>query len=281
MQGDMPRFNRYIAVDWSARAAPCHGPNSIWIAVVGGPGQVQFMNPRTRQEAMDLIQELLDQATRVGHRLLCGFDFAFGYPEGTAQMMTAGNNWEAVWALIAEVIVDLHDNCNNRFDAAAELNRYFDGDGPFWGNGLARDIPDLPRLRPQAGWGDNLPPAHRHAERGVPAAQEVWKLSGIGSVGSQTLMGIKRLEGIRHRGDVQVWPFQTLGEGRHHVLAEIYPSLIPPSPGYEVRDQAQVHAVAVRLQELDANGGLAVRLRAPETMPASVQIEEALFLDIA
>ena len=170
MQGNMPLFDGYIAVDWSARAAPVHGPNSIWIAVVDGPGQVQLMNPHTRHEAMNHIQDLLDEATRVGRRLLFGFDFAFGYPEGTAQIMTGGNNWEAVWALIADVIVDLHDNCNNRFDAAAELNRRFDGDGPFWGNGLQRDIQHLPRLRPQGGWGENLPPAHRHAEGEVPAA---------------------------------------------------------------------------------------------------------------
>ena len=280
MQRNMPLFDGYIAVDWSARAVPCHGPNSIWIAVVDGPGPVQFMNPHTRQEAMNRIQELLDEATRVGRRLLCGFDFAFGYPEGTAQMMTGGNNWEAVWALIAEVIVDLHDNCNNRFDAAAELNRHFDGDGPFWGNGLKRDIQYLPRLRPQGGWGQNLPPARRHAEEGVPAAQEVWKLSGIGSVGSQSLMGIKRLEEIRHRDDVQVWPFETLGEGRCHVLAEIYPSLLPPNPGYEVPDQAQVHAVAARLSEMDEEGLLAQRLQIPLDMPVAVLNEEALFLDI-
>ena len=98
-QGNIPLFEGYIAVDWSANAAPKRGKNSIWIAVVNGPGQVQFMNPRTRQAAMDHIQELLDGATSACRRLLLGFDFAFGYPEGSAQMMNAGHDWQGVWAL--------------------------------------------------------------------------------------------------------------------------------------------------------------------------------------
>ena len=278
----MPLFDGYIAVDWSARATPCHGPNSIWIAVADGLGPPRFMNPHTRQVAMNHIQELLNEATKVSRRLLCGFDFAFGYPEGAAQTMTGVGNWEAVWALVAEVIVDLNDNCNNRFDAAAELNQHFDGDGPFWGNGLSRDIEYLPRLRPQGGWGQNLPVAHRYAEAEVQAAQEVWKLFGRGSVGSQTLMGIKRLQGLRQqREDVQVWPFETLGQGQCHVLAEIYPSLILPSPGYEVPDQAQVHAVVERFREMDEEGTLEQRLQAPLNMPDAVLNEEGLFLDIA
>ncbi len=79
---------------------------------------------------------------------------------------------------------------------------------------------------------------------------------------------------------MQIWPFQTLGKGRCHVFAEIYPSLVEPAQGNGVLDARQVQAVAARLQALDAEGTLAERLRAPENMPAAVRNEEALFLDI-
>ena len=225
---------------------------------------------------------LLDEANRERRRLLCGFDFPFGYPEGTARTLTSQDdpNWEHVWNLIEEEITDCDNNNNCRFDAAARLNGRFNGDGPFWGNGLKRDIHCLPRKKPRAGWGENLPPNRRHVEREVRRAQEVWKLSGKGSVGSQALTGIARLNPLRDRGDVQIWPFQTLGEGRCHVLAEIYPSLIEPEPGNGVLDARQVQAVAARLQRLDAARTLADRLHAPEHMPDAVRNEEALFLNI-
>ncbi len=281
-----PLFQGYIAVDWSVAATPGQDENSIWIASLLPGEEVQLENPRCRTGAMVRIEQLLDEANDRGHRLLCGFDFAFGYPVGTAQMMTGHDNWEAVWELIAEFIeddIDNQPNLNNRFEAAAVLNDAFPGEGPFWGlpngwqiNGLLPTGPD--------GWGERLPPEHRYADQAVPAAQTVWHLFGPGTVGSQALMGIKRLQELRHlrqnRNDVHVWPFQTLGEGRHHVLAEIYPSLILPMPGNEVLDRRQMHAAALRLRDLDAEGHLVQRLHAPERMPEAVQREEALFLDI-
>ena len=231
-----------------------------------------------REQHLDRIEALLGTATAECRRLLCGFDFSFGYPEGTARLLTGSGGWEAVWSRIAEVIKDGPNNMNNRFEAAARLNACFEGDGPFWGNGLKRDILGLPRERPLFGWGDNLPPRFRYAESMVPRAQEVWKLSGAGSVGGQALTGIAALQGLRHRVNVQIWPFETLGEGRSHVLAEIYPSLIEPCPGDEVLDARQVKAVVEVLQELDSSGGLEQHLCAPCKMPACVINEEGLIL---
>ena len=109
----------------------------------------------------------------------------------------------------------------------------------------------------------------------------MWKLFYPGNVGRQALTGIARLEWLRQRrNDVQIWPFQTLGEGQRHVLAEIYPSLIEPCQGHDVLDARQVHAVATRLRELDQAGLLIGRLQAPKDMPAVVRNEEGLFLDI-
>ena len=259
-------------------ANPSRGENSIWLAVRGAGSTVECENPATRQEAMERIETLLKTATAAKHRLLCGFDFPFGYPAGTAQALTGQAGWEAVWSRIAELIEDGPANRNNRFQAAAKLNARFDGDGPFWGNGLKDDVPGLPRKKPRAGWEVTWPSNRRHAESTVKMAQEVWKLSGAGSVGGQALTGIAALEGLRHRTAAQVWPFETLGEGRSHVLAEIYPSLIEPDPGPEVKDARQVSAVATALQTLDESGELGRYLGAPSEMPVTVRREEGLIL---
>ena len=205
-------------------------------------------NPPTRQEAMDHIEKLLKTAKENGHRLLCGLNFPFGCPEGTAPKLTGCDSWRAIWERIADEVKDCANNKNNRYDAAAELNKCFAGEGPFWGNNLKRDIPCLPRNIPQAVWGVNLLPRFRYAECLVPRAKEVWKLVGNG----QALAGIARLQRLRCRlDDVQVWPFETLGEGRSHVLAEIYPSLIEDCPNayeHRVKDARQVSDVAVALK---------------------------------
>ena len=273
----MTLFDGYAAVDWSANGVPKRGRDSIWIAVQGWGGTEGPENPRTRADAVARIEGLLGRATEAGMRLLCGFDFPFGYPEGTARMLIGRDGWEAVWSRIAAVIEDGPDNANNRFDAAAVLNAAFPGDGPFWGNGLKRDISGLPRRKP-SGWGENLPSNRRHAESTVRRAQEVWKLVGAGSVGGQALTGIAALQGLRRRTGAAIWPFETLGEGRAHVLAEVYPSLIEPAPGPEVKDARQVKAVAAALQRLDAVGALSRHLSAPRNLPAAVREEEATIL---
>ena len=108
----------------------------------------------------------------------------------------------------------------------------------------------------------------------------MWKLFYPGNVVGQALTGIAAPEGLRRRNDadVQIWPFETLGEGGSHLLAEIYPPLIDPCPGDEVLDARQVRAVAVALRELDRLGELKRRLRAPSGMPARVISEEGLIL---
>ena len=160
----MKLFDGYMAVDWSANGKPKQGKDSIWIASRGEGGAEALENPATRREAVRRIEDQLEKATAAGWRLLVGFDFPFGYPAGTARMLTGRAGWEAVWSRIAEVIEDDSRNKNNRFDAAALLNAPFVGEGPFWGNGLSRDIPGLPRRKPTSGWGVNLPVNLRHAE---------------------------------------------------------------------------------------------------------------------
>jgi precorrin-8X/cobalt-precorrin-8 methylmutase len=97
--------------------------------------------------------------------------------------------------------------------------------------------------------------------------QSVWKLMGAGSVGSQALTGIPVVSRLRQLDLLapvsQVWPFEVLvpelSEGSAAIVhAEIWPSLIhaPLRPG-QVKDEAQVIALAEEFRRGDRNGSLA------------------------
>ena len=79
-------------------------------------------------------------------------------------------------------------------------------------------------------------------------------------------------------------PARKSGRSRHSARAgptcwrKIYPSLIEPNPGHEVKDARQVDAFAAALQKLDELGELKRHLRAPSQMPAAVREEEGLIL---
>lgn len=257
-------FDQHVVVDWSSAGAPKTGQDSIWIAAYGA-GTSQVVNPSTRAEAMRVLGDILDAANAKDERVFIGFDFAFGYPEGLSKALGAQADWRDVWATIANEIEDADDNTNNRFDAAARLNQLFEADGPFWGNGLKRDIDGLPRTKPQ-GWSDSLPANQRAAEACANNAQEVWKLSGVGSVGGQALTGIARLEQMRQaRNDLMIWPFQSFGDGRGHLAAEVFPSLINvPKVADQPHDKTQVETLARALRQLDKNGTLSALLSAPK-----------------
>jgi precorrin-8X/cobalt-precorrin-8 methylmutase len=288
----MPLFDSYMVVDWSANGTPKTGKDSIWIAHLH-PGQaVTLDNPPTRHAAMTRIAAMMEEEGRKGRRLLAGFDFAFGYPAGLARAMGPDADWRSIWAHLHDHLIDTPDNANNRFDLAASLNARFPGDGPFWGNGLARDIPGLPRRKPQ-GWGAHLPANRRLADTLAPGAQEVWKLSGAGSVGGQSLTGQAALEGLRRRMPVTVWPFEALDASRAPVLgpvlgpvlapvlAEVFPSLIPlDATLHPVRDAAQVMGLAQALATWDAAGRLAALLDSPRRMPDAVRRFEAMILGV-
>ena len=276
----MPIFDSYMVVDWSANGTPKTGRDSIWIAHLR-PGQpVALDNPRTRAAAMARIAATLHEEGRQGRRVIAGFDFAFGYPAGLARALGPEADWRTVWAFLHDHLTDGPDNANNRFDLAARLNALFPGDGPFWGNGLARDIPGLPRRKPQ-GWGAHLPANRRLADSLAPGAQEVWKLSGAGSVGGQSLTGIAALEALRRRIPLTVWPFESPGASRAPVLAEVFPSLVPLDPRlHPVRDAAQVVGVAQALAGWDAAGRLAGMLAAASQFPESVRRHEAMILGL-
>lgn len=264
-------FDAWLMVDWSAANAPVTGRDSIWIAeAAAGEGGIDIRNIPTRGEAVRFLEDRFADHLAAGRRVLAGFDFSFGYPAGAAALFGAVD-WRGVWAAIAAAVEDGADNRSNRFTLAAALNRAGDAaEGPFWGvpwqqdgdhEGLFATRP--PFDAPYAEW--------RHAERRARNAHSVWKLCYNGAVGSQTLLGIARLERLRHHlGPTgRVWPYETafadtLPEAPSVVLAEIFPSLfrVTVAEG-EVRDAAQVRTVTDRLAAFDADGRLGRLLSAP------------------
>lgn len=249
-------------VDWSAAAVPRTGADSIWWALhrVGAPSPERLENPATREAAMAALAELFAAEAAAGRRVLAGFDFPFGYPQGAAAAMAGAPSWAALWAAWADGLSDAADNANDRFAFAEALNaRVWDGAGPFWGRPPKPDRPALPARKP-SGYGARYPAERRAVEARVPRAQPCWKLFTTGSVGGQALLGIARLERLRRLlgPRAQVWPFETgwSAGAAPILLAEIYPSLLPPDPREPVKDAGQVRAVAARLAALGAAGRL-------------------------
>lgn len=241
-------------VDWSGGndrgAAP--KPDAIWIATsrAGEPP----LYCRNRGLAEDWLAIRIEETLTAGRRLLIGFDFPFGYPQGFASAITGRPDPFALWSWLAERIEDA-PRANNRFDVAAMMNRKLPGIGPFWGNGLKRDIPDLPRKGNARTF--RWPHPRRRAEDMARGAFEVWQLSGAGAVGSQALMGLPVLWRLRAAfpGRIAAWPFDPLD--RPVAFVEIWPSLVARAiaaqhPDDPIRDRAQVVSLADAVAALPA-----------------------------
>ena len=253
------RFDAYLVVDWSASSIPNRGGDSIWLCKDGSSPE----NPNTRDEATQRVRELLERLVADGKRVLVGFDFPYGYPRGFADLVApgAGPPWRRTWDALVARIRDDEQNVNNRFEVAAELN--VDG-GPFWGcpGGQARDGLTVKR-------GISFP--HRglqefrvveHAVRGI---QSVWKLGGVGSVGSQALLGIPRVASLRDDPELAslsaVWPFERTAEAQI-VHVEIWPGLVEPT-AHAIRDAGQVEALVGHWARLDDAGRLGPLFEVP------------------
>lgn len=267
-----PLFDAYLMVDWSAAATPRRGRDSIWLChlrrVGGRLRQAPPLNLATRAEARERLLALLREDLAAGRSTLAGFDFPLGYPRGFAAALgLAGPPWRALWDLLAAELEERPRNANNRFALAARLNeRIGRGAAPFWGCPRAQATPFLAMTHHRAH--DRIGLAEKRlTDQRLPGTQPVWKLAGAGSAGSQALTGIPVLRWLRrHRalaGAARIWPFETglapLAEARPRIVfAEIYPSLVPARarPG-EVRDRAQVRAIAAHFAALDDSGRLA------------------------
>jgi precorrin-8X/cobalt-precorrin-8 methylmutase len=259
----MPLFDAYVAVDWSAHKRPKTGANSIWICSAGGPPE----NPSTREEATERVRALLREHVSAGRRVLVGFDFAYGYPQGFAAALGAGKEpWRRVWEHLGREIADDPTNRSNRFDVAVALNERLDAPA-FWGWPTRDDR--LPSRKPQ----QRVLPEFRATERFLGAGGHrpfsVWQLAGHGSVGSQALVGIPRVLSLRDDAELApvsaVWPFETgfAVPTAQVVHAEIWPSLVATRGLHPVQDADQVASVVARWAALDAADALAPLFEAP------------------
>ena len=277
-------------VDWSAAAAPRRGKDSIWLCRLerrgGALTETARENLPTRLEARTRLLALLREGLDAGRSVLAGFDFPFGYPRGFATSLgLAGVPWRAVWDLLAGEIVEEAGNRNNRFAVAARLNRRIGGAAPFWGCPPGAAGPFLAMTHHRRHEAIGLA-EHRLADRRLAGPQPVWKLAGAGSAGSQALTGIPVLRWLRDHPALaratRLWPFETglaappRGKGGRIVLAEIYPSLVPaPQRRGEVKDSAQVRAIARHIAALDGDGRLAPLFAGDPTLgPAERQAAE-------
>ncbi|MBW4710567.1 molybdopterin molybdenumtransferase MoeA [Roseobacter sp. YSTF-M11] len=234
-------------VDWSGGNDTGKSPrqDAIWACVARlGRAEDPFYL-RNRRAAEHWLAQLFAAETQAGRRVLAGFDFPFGYPAGFAQALTGHQDPFALWDWLEERIEDSPTG-NNRFDVAADVNQRFGGHGPFWFNGLKREIAGLPRRKATY---ENPFEEKRRAEHLARGAFSCWQLGGTGAVGSQVLMGLPVLSRLRRKFDAAVWPFDTLDKAIAFV--EIWPSLtLGPAPPDQIKDAWQVREVARTISSL-------------------------------
>jgi molybdopterin molybdotransferase len=236
-------FDTVIMVDWSGGNQGSIKPraDAIWVCVARGSEVDEPVYLRHRQMAEGWLTDTLEAERAAGRRVMVGFDFPFGYPKGFGAALTGSDDPFDLWDWFADRITDVPTR-NNRFDVAGQINLQFGGSGPFWGNGLKRDVPGLPRNKDEYA---NPFPIRRQAEEHATQAFTVWQLSGVGSVGGQVLMGLPVLARLRahFREDLCVWPFEPVTAPI--ALVEVWPSLtVGAVPDQWIKDQWQVFEMA-------------------------------------
>lgn len=260
----MSLFDRHIIVDWSGGNDRGAKPtkDAIWAGVsdAGVVGEPLYFRTRAMVEAW--LVDQIEQALLNNKRLCIGFDFPFAYPAGFARAVCGRDDPLGLWDWLAERVEDAPKS-NNRFDIAAKINAMFDHDGPFWGNGLDRDIAHLPRKKPVHN-GFSFA-ERREVEQRAPGSFTCFQMSGAGAVGGQVIMGLPALARLRQRfaGKVSVWPFEPLVT--QIALVEVWPSLLRDQvnaavAGGGIKDAHQVRLLAKVIGQLDSDGDLAEML---------------------
>ena len=262
-------FDAFLFVDWSASSSPGRGPNSIWIAEgwFEGSGLLRVdepSNPDTRARAEAWVNERLALHASQGRRVLVGFDFAFGYPNGDVPRLvgTADANWSGMWKVLSEGLKDGQRNENNRWEVAAELNERLQTFG-FWGCPDGHETTWLLPTKAANRQVMEFRLVEQSLRRGGSKPFSVWQLYGNGSVGSQAITGIPVCARIRKANGLQVWPFETqtrLPSRRDasHILVEVWPGAIDVDlAAHTVKDAAQVLALVRWAASEDVAGTLA------------------------
>ncbi len=290
----MPLFDSYIMVDWTGgNSRSSNKANCIWIAY--GPATDQTPtchSPPSRTEAIAFITDQLTPLFRgnLGRRTLVCFDFAYAFPVGLAQHLPqligeeSDLPWRRVWKYLADNVKDdigtkpgrVPTNHSNRFVVANTLNSLLSPPGtfgPFWCSDNPNIYPFIPQNKPAHPFVSSRNVcinAFRICDICV-SCDTAFRLFGIGSVGSQLIVGIPRLHQLRYADSFRhvsmVWPFETgwaspsgdwLPEATRIVHAEIYPSVRDPLED-TVRDRGQVKAMWTWARDTDRAGLLQAR----------------------
>ena len=295
----MTLFDTHVIVDWSAnnrRSRVKPHKDSIWWAAVRSGVAERPNYVRTRRQAVEGLTVFIAGELDEGRSVLAGFDFPFGYPDGTAGRLTGRNSALKVWNWLSVRIKDGSDNSNNRFEVAEEINNLFPSIGPCWGRPDRHDLAGVPAKKDRS-WSQEHPPEYRISERLARGASPVWKLFYPGSVGSQTLVGLPALKRLvsdsRINGRASVWPFETglqVPEARGKlVVVEVYPSLLEDAINRcrgknEIKDRAQVRVLAKAFANLDIGREFAQLFEVPHGLTPSersiVEREEGWILGL-
>lgn len=278
-----PLFDAYIFVDWSANNRQKTGKDSIWIAEAYWKDGFLFwpqhdrgcLNAPTRQCATEYVQRSLANHLQQNRRALICFDFAYGYPECDEFKQLASDNL-AFARCLSSGLDDDDCNRNNRFELADSLNKHINpesGEGPFWGRPTSGRFMSLDHLRATKpkDWDSRTSLKEfrvveerlcKHGRR----AFSVWQLFGNGSVGSQVLVGLPRVFGLRNLPSFadfsRIWPFETgwvteFDETVQIIHAEFWPGAIDIDESlHPVRDAAQVKSCAIWAAKHDSAGSL-------------------------
>ena len=288
----MTAFATVAVLDWSGAddTGPRPRADAIWAGVVRAGAAEPPLYLRGRAAAEDWMAALIEKERGAGRRLLLGLDFPFAYPAGLAERVAGRADPRALWEWVARAL-DALPKGQGRFDLAARINRSLPGEGPFWFNGLAREIEGLPRGKPSG------PPEgvaeRREVERRAPGAFASWQMGGAGAVGSQAMTGMAALARLDRRfGDaVAVWPFDPWDDAPV-VAVEVWPSLLKDAvarrmsldatlprdgKGRPVKDAAQVAVLSEALDRLGARGRLDALLGAA---PEAARAEEGWILGV-
>ena len=283
-------FDAYLIVDWSAAGIPKRGPDSVWLRLESRAGSL-LENPATRAEARSRIIALVAEVVEQGQRILVGMDFGFGYPVGFAKALgLTGAPWRAVWDELGRRIDDRANNANNRFEAAARINeRLTSGRGPFWGCPRSAEGRFLGPRRSDASFAGLAERrlCEQRLRRSQPARSSIRRAS-VGSDAARHPRLASLLADPRLRGVARVWPFETglsMPAAAQAVFAEVYPSMRIAEPrGGEVKDAAQVRALARWLRELGKRDRLAALFEGPAELTAEqrtqVEREEGWILGV-
>ena len=292
----MSAFDGFVFVDWSANSSPKTGKDSIWVAEASTGTDIELHNLRTREAATRHVLGVLRRAVGRGQRLLVGFDFAYSYPLAVLQHLASNHgpaDFTELWQALHSRIRDSANNNNDRYSFAAWANEHWFKEHYYWG------FPSPSHAGPwlRGTKTDTEFAEFRLAESCTRGTQPTRKLAYSGSVGSQALLGMRRLYELRNDPALApasaLWPMETgftlsvAPPGTALIVhAEIYPTpirrlaraagIVMPAPVRgSVNDAQQVWACVALARDEDSRGVLADRFRRPRFISTDQQEDQA------